>query len=173
MKSIHSWNDLERYGIIPLTGEACGLMYRILFDVTASGKKVLEKCFGTPNLNLPESWNRGSENDPHVGCIMLSHEMLQPLAVFALLESGCNEVFLVNDSIYGIESSDPPTAIDDVKRWSNVEHARRLAYSGTAGDRSIMVHVLILAIAVLLSPIAPRVTLLLLLGYVIEGTMRR
>jgi hypothetical protein len=44
-----------RDGIIPLTGEACGLMYRILFDVTASGKRVLEKCFGTPNLNLPES----------------------------------------------------------------------------------------------------------------------
>src|SRR3954469_23798003 len=117
MKPVHSWNDLERYGIIPLTGESCGLGYRLLCDVTAQGKNVLEKCLGTPNLNLPESWNRGSEQDPHVGCIMLAHEMLRPLAVFALLESGCKEVYLVKDSVYGIEASDPPTAIEDVKRW--------------------------------------------------------
>ena len=34
MKTITCWNDLTAYGISPLTGEACGLMYRILFDVT-------------------------------------------------------------------------------------------------------------------------------------------
>ena len=139
MKPVHSWNDLERYGIIPLTGEACGLSYRLLCDVTAQGKKVLEKCFGTPNLKLPESWNRGSEKDPHVGCIMLTHEMLQPLAVFALLESGCREVYLVKDSVYGMEETDAPTTIEDVKRWSKVDFARRLAYSGTAGDRNVHV----------------------------------
>jgi hypothetical protein len=109
-------------------------MYRILFDVTASGKRVLEKFFGTPNLNLPESWNRGSEQDPHVGCILLAYEMLQPLAVFALLEACCKEVYLVKDSVYGIEATDPPTAIEDVKRWSKVDCARRFAHSGTAGS---------------------------------------
>ena len=139
MKPVHCWNDLQPFGIIPLTGEACGLLYRILFDVTASGKRVLEKCFGTPNLNLPESWNRGGEKDPHVGCIMLTHEMLQPLAVFALLESGCREVYLVKDSVYGMEETDAPTTIEDVKRWSKVDYARRLAYSGTAGDRNVHV----------------------------------
>ena len=50
--------------------------------------------------------------------------------MFALLESGCKEVYLVKDSVYGIEASDPPTAIEDVKRWSNVDYHRRLAYSG-------------------------------------------
>jgi hypothetical protein len=137
MKAIHSWNDLAAYGIVPLTGEACGLGYRLLFDVTASGKKILEKCFGTPNLNLPEAWNRGGETDPHVGCIMLTHEVLQPIAVFALLESGCKEVHLVKGSVYGLEPSDPPTAIEDVKRWAKVDYARRLAYAGTAGDRNV------------------------------------
>src|SRR5262249_29351447 len=92
MKSVHCWNDLEPFGILLLTGEACGLGYRLLCDVTSSGKRVLERCFGTPNLNLPESWNRGSAENPHVGCIMLAHEMLRALAVFALLESGCKEV---------------------------------------------------------------------------------
>lgn len=139
MKSINSWNDLERYGIVPLTGEACGLSFRLLCDVTALGKKVLEKCFGIPSLNLPASWNRGSDSDPHVGCIMLTHEMLKPLAVFALLESGCKEVYLVKDSIHGMEATDPPDLIEQVKRWSDVEYARRFAYAGTAGDRNVHV----------------------------------
>ena len=139
MKAVHCWNDLERYGIVPLTGEACGLGYRLLCDLTAKGKLILEKCLGTPGLNLPESWNRGGEADPHVGCVMLAREMLQPLAVFALLESGCKEVHLIKDSVYGVEPTDPPTAIEDVRRWSKVEHSRRLAYAGTAGDRNVHV----------------------------------
>jgi hypothetical protein len=70
---------------------------------------------------------------------MLTREMLQPLAVFALLESGCKEVYLVKDSVHGMEVSDAPDLIDQVKRWSNVEYARRLAYGGTAGDRNVHV----------------------------------
>ena len=34
MKSINCWNDLEPFGLIVLTGEACGLSYRLLCDVT-------------------------------------------------------------------------------------------------------------------------------------------
>ena len=59
--------DLSHYGIVPLTGEACGLMYRILFDVTARGKKILEKAFDVSELRLRENWNRGTDDDPHVG----------------------------------------------------------------------------------------------------------
>jgi hypothetical protein len=73
--------------------------------------RAVEKCFGAPNLNLPESWNRGSKENPHIGCIMLAFEILRPLTVFALLESGCKEAYLVNESVYGIEPSDSPTAI--------------------------------------------------------------
>jgi hypothetical protein len=139
MKSINAWNDLEPFGIIPLTGEACGLMYRILFDVTAKGRNIVAKCFGIPDVNLPEPWNRGSQEDPHVGCIMLARELLQPLAAFALLEAGCKEVYLVKDSVHGMEETDAPDLIEDVKRWSGVDHARRLAYAGTAGDRNVHV----------------------------------
>jgi hypothetical protein len=70
---------------------------------------------------------------------MLAHEMLRPLAVFALLESGCREAYLVNDSVHGFEESDPPGLIEDVKRWAKVDYARRLAYAGTAGDRNVHV----------------------------------
>ena len=83
MKVISSWDHLRAFGIDALTGEACGLGFRILCDVTAKGKKVLEKCLGTPSLTLYESWNRGSQADPHVGCVMLVPELLLPLSVFA------------------------------------------------------------------------------------------
>src|SRR5688500_15596888 len=94
MQWIHSFHDLSRYGIDPLTGEACGLMFRILFDCTERGRTILAKCFGVPDLTLAEPWNRGSADDPHVGSIMLAQCMLQPIAVFALLESGCTECWL-------------------------------------------------------------------------------
>ena len=61
MKTIGSWNDLQPFGIEPLTGEACGLMYRILFDVTEAGGKIVGKCFGIPGMKFSEAWNRGTK----------------------------------------------------------------------------------------------------------------
>src|SRR3954447_6009363 len=102
MKTVASWGDMAPFGIIALTGEACGLVYRVLFDVTEKGRKVVGTCFGIPDLRLPEPWNRGPGEDPHVGCIMLSPEMRVPLSVFALLEGGCKEVYLMGDVVVGI-----------------------------------------------------------------------
>ena len=136
MKTIASWNDLQPFGIIPLTGEACGLMYRILFDVTERGKKILGKCFGIPDMKLGEAWNRGTVEEPHVGSIMLTQEMLIPLAVFALLESGCKEAYLMGGGVLGIEAGDPPDAAETMRKVYRVEYARRFSYGGTAGDRN-------------------------------------
>ena len=86
MKSIHSWDDLSAYGIVPLTGEACGLMYRILCDVTARGKKTLEKALAVTELRLQENWNRGTDDDLHVGSIMLARDVPSFIGVFALTE---------------------------------------------------------------------------------------
>jgi hypothetical protein len=110
MKTVSCWNDLRPFGIEPLTGEACGLMWRILFDVTERGRKVVGKCFGVPNIALAEPWNRGTAEEPHVGSIMLTQEALVPLAVFALLENGCPEVYLMGQVVVGIEPGDPPDA---------------------------------------------------------------
>ena len=137
MKTVASWGDMAPYGIIPLTGEACGLVYRILFDVTESGRKVVGACFGIPDIKLPESWNRGAADAPHVGCIMLSPEMLTPLAIFALLESGCKEVYLMGQVVVGFEESDPPDAPETMRRAYGVEYTRRFGYWGTASDRNV------------------------------------
>jgi hypothetical protein len=137
MKTIASWGDLEPYGIIPLTGESCGLGYRILFDVTEKGRRIIAKCLGVPDINLPESWNRGSADEPHVGSIMLPPEMLIPLAIFALLETGCTEVHRMGDVAVGFEDTDAADAAETMRRIYRVEYARRFAYRGTAGDRNV------------------------------------
>ena len=137
MKTIHSWDDLSQHGIVPLTGEACGLMYRILCDVTARGKKTLEKALGVNELKLHESWNCGADDNRHVGCIMLAREVLPFIGVFALLEDGCPEVWLTKgNGLIGIERTDPTEDVENFKRFHGADLVRRFAYSGTAGERN-------------------------------------
>ena len=137
MKSIHSWDDLSAHGIVPLTGEACGLMYRILCDVTARGKKTLEKALAVAELKLQDNWNRGTDADPHVGSVMLAREVLPFIGVFALLEDGCLEVWLTKgNGLVGIERTDGAEDVERFKRFHADDLVRRFAYAGTAGDRN-------------------------------------
>src|SRR5690242_10625750 len=109
MKTVSCWEDLRPFGISALTGEACGMMYRILFDVTDQGRRALAKCLGVPGLQLAGPWNRGDPADPHVGSVLLTGEMFTPLAIFALLEGGCDEVWLRKDGwLVGFEPVDSP-----------------------------------------------------------------
>ena len=139
MKSIRCWEDLSRYGIMPLTGEACGLSYRILCDVTAAGKRIIEKALDVAQLGLRENWNHGNTGRPAYRLrVMLAPDLLPFLGVFALLESGCREVWLLTKSrqVVGIEGDDEPDRADALKRYCGDELARRFAYAGTAGDRN-------------------------------------
>jgi len=67
MQKITCWDDLRPYGIAILTGEACGLSYRILCDVTERGKQTIQKALGITSLGLPDNWNHGDPNDPPIG----------------------------------------------------------------------------------------------------------
>ena len=140
MKTVSCFGDLTPFGIEPLTGEACGLSYRILCDVTEGGRTILAKALGIPKLALPSAWNRGSATDPHVGSVMLPFEMLVPIAVFALLESGCSEAWIVREGgVIGIEPGDSPEMIVANRQLIGERLARTLAYQGTAGDRNVHV----------------------------------
>jgi hypothetical protein len=137
MKKINCWDDLAPFGIEILTAEACGLSYRYLCDVTEKGRKVLSVAFGIPNFSLAEAWNRGTDAAPHVGSIMLSQCMLTPAGVFALLESGCTEVWLhKNGVLLGVEPGDRPADIAVWKDFSKDEVVRKFSYGGTAGSRN-------------------------------------
>ena len=137
MKTINSWGGLLPYGIDCLTGEACGLSYRLLCDVTRKGGQVLAKAFGVTDFCLKPAWNRGGEGEAeHIGSIMLAPECLTLVSVFALLESGCMEVLaLPRGGVVGIEASDERTLRDALVE----QHGpmRRYAYRGTAGDRNV------------------------------------
>ena len=138
MKTIACWNDLEKFGIVVLTGEACGLGYRLLFDLTQNGKKIVQKCFSLAEGFAGEAWNRGSRDDPHVGSVMLTQEMLVPIGVFALLETGCTEVWLYqNGGLLGVERDDSPELVERCRRLAPESLARKFAYRGTAGDRNV------------------------------------
>lgn len=137
MRTINCWNDLRPYGLDCLTGEACGLMYRILFDCTEDGRKIIGKWLGIPCIALEEPWNRGSPDDPHVGSIMLSGEAMLPIGIFALLETGCRKVLMYERLLVGLESGDDEE--DVARRFQGQKLLRSFAYRGTAGDRNIHV----------------------------------
>ena len=137
MKTIRCWDDLSQFGIVALTGEACGLSYRILCDVTAQGKKILEKAFGLPELRLAESWNPGAADDPHVGSVMLAPEVLNFVGVFALLENGCTEVLQSKAAdCTALSRMIRRIAWQDSRGYTRMVLGRRFAYAGTAGDRN-------------------------------------
>ena len=120
MKTVSSWDHLRIFGINVLTGESCSLMYRLLCDITEDGKRVIEKCLGC-ELKPPENWNSGA-----IGSIMLCPEMLIPIAVFALLEAGCREVWVTDCAAIGV---DPDDNEDDVEHMKRVHKpVRRFAY---------------------------------------------
>lgn len=114
MKVIRGWTDLREHGIVLLTGEACSLTYRVLFDLTEGGKRVVERCLSVTIESEP--WNSGEEHDPHVASVMLTRAMLEPLAVFALLETNCVEVRVYEDMIIGFKAGEHRPAAPDAKR---------------------------------------------------------
>ena len=132
MKTISCWDHLGPYGVLALTGEACSLGYRLLCDLTENGKRIVERCLSVHIES--ENWNHGSDAAPHIASIMLTHEMLMPLAVFALLESGCHEVWTTGGAAIGIEPGDPADQAERLKQVYKL--GRRFAYHGPFQDRN-------------------------------------
>jgi hypothetical protein len=142
MKTVSCWDHLSPWGIIMLTGEACSLSYRLLCDLTAQGKRTVERCLSVAISS--ESWNSGSRDDPHMASIMVTHEMLVPLAVFALLDAECRECWVIDGAVVGIEAAwrsackaGPPRHAIWAHPWSRITAGggggKWLLYSGFSG----------------------------------------
>ena len=133
MKTISSWRDLEEFGIVYLTGESCGISYRMLCDVTEDGLRILREMLGLSELKLNGPWNVSTRGKKHVGSIMLSNEMIAPIAVFALLDNGYAEVWLLDDrSVLGI----PAERLEAYEEHFNGNVLRKFKARGTAGLRN-------------------------------------
>jgi len=135
MHTIKRLRDLEKYGIISLTGESCRLGLRILCDLTAAGCKIVEECFGlTSSTSFASRWNHGTnDNDPHVASIMLPYDSWEHLGVFALLNvddvqeirvvSSPEGRLLAHREIIGFDSTDGDKLMTDMH-----EHWHRYNY---------------------------------------------
>jgi hypothetical protein len=131
LQTIRNWNDLEKFGIVPLTGEACGLSMRLLCDITARGKRILQTLFGLQDLavtlTLRPAWNgsvirlTGGEapEEKATHSVMLPADLLRTLAVFCLVDAGCEEIYLADG-----KPTCGMTALDFVEwRREHGEHA--------------------------------------------------
>ena len=79
-KVISNWQDLEQYGIMALTGEACTLSMRLLCDLTQEGANVVTRFLGGGlTFNEGFAWNsRG------VTSVMLPTNIYPELGAFCL-----------------------------------------------------------------------------------------
>lgn len=75
------WAYLREQGIIPLTGEACGLGMRQLCDVTEAGVALLDRFFGGVQLTSANC-NSGAARS-----IMLPRQTLAELVTFCMCEA--------------------------------------------------------------------------------------
>lgn len=122
MIQIRNMADLKKFGFDYLTGEADGHCYRGLVSVTERGLKTLQRALGLgrpPALDPP--WNSGPKGDPYVGSLLVSPMLAADLAVFALLDAGYAEVYMVERPYLSRESAPiPPPAEGEPprKRWS-------------------------------------------------------
>lgn len=81
-KRFNAWPALDDYGIELLTGEACGIGLRLLFDVSPEGAKILEEFLSIRFTDENNAWNhQGQEGWKS---IMLSRGVIDDLLVFIM-----------------------------------------------------------------------------------------
>ena len=101
MKTVSRLSDLEQFGIIPLTGEACPLGMRCLCDLTEQGVRLVCEYFSFNRAGLAENWN--SEG---VASIMLGYDDFWGLGATALILIGCHQVVKTSHGLFGFETDD-------------------------------------------------------------------
>lgn len=107
MKVISEIQDLREFGINYLTGEACALSMRGLYDLDDQGIEIVCEALSISREGLAGGWNSGGAS------IMLSADMVPTLGVFALRRH-CHTVFSARKQghygthtvIYGLEGPD-------------------------------------------------------------------
>jgi hypothetical protein len=136
MKAIGSWEDLKPYGIVPLTVEPDGLCYRIVCDITAKGKTIIERALGITDIQLAANWDYGTNEEPHIGSMLLIPEYLLVLSAYVLFEDGCHEVWLTkNSGVIGIQHGDSQQIIYAYEQLYQLDMVRRFTCLESDGYR--------------------------------------
>jgi hypothetical protein len=143
MKMItNSFEGLRRYGINPLTGEACAYGQRVLCDLTDYGKEIVFDLLGIPrDSRLPENWNSGAHHSMMIPRSLLEHD----LPIWCLFEAHrCSEVIVSHDGICG---RDPDDTDEEWERYYDTlvrfdKNPRRIRSKAGPRQGSRMVHAL-------------------------------
>lgn len=97
MYVISSLNDLERYGFHILTGEADGLGYRPLVDLTPRAVGILSDALGLDPAKQDILEKALCKNMNHskgaIASALIPYEMWLPLGIHALESTGCHTIF--------------------------------------------------------------------------------
>ncbi|MHA2312778.1 MAG: hypothetical protein ACXADF_14900 [Candidatus Thorarchaeota archaeon] len=80
MTTLNSESDLRNFGFIPLTGEACGMSMRRLYDLKPQAVRILE-AFLSIKVETGNNWN---SSEGQVASIMMPYAMVEPLSIFCL-----------------------------------------------------------------------------------------
>lgn len=113
MKTIRTLNELGPYGVRPRNTAACALGYRVVCDLTAKGRWLLATAFGLPaGAAASPEWYGLGPCPGEVGTALLPPEASTCLAIFALLDDGCREAWLLDDgTVRGVEPGDDPRSL--------------------------------------------------------------
>lgn len=85
---LNGWRDLERFGFIMLTSEACGTGQRLLIDLTREGLDNLN-IFLSCQIAPGNNWN---SSDGQIASVMLPYDFWRQLGIFLLLGEGYDRV---------------------------------------------------------------------------------
>lgn len=100
MATLHSFADLQRFGVGVLTGEACNYQLRLLCDLTAKGVDLLNDFLGVDSAAYGENWNSSVGGEPSIASVFLTRGMLRDLCIFALLHVDKADVVLEKNDVF-------------------------------------------------------------------------
>jgi hypothetical protein len=119
MKTLNRISDLEQYGLEYLTGEACALSHRLLFDMNADGATLMCEYFGLPCIEagsqtwrarppFASNWNTRVNGKPAVVSILLPRnpEFYRELFKFLLFREGYEIVTVWDGLVTGMSTAE-------------------------------------------------------------------
>ena len=110
---MQSTQDLERYGIMWLTGEADPYALRILCDLNEQGMQIIKEFLGLSDMSVFKNWN--SKNNA-TGSFMMPRSMYRDLLKFIIFHvEGCDCAYESYDGYQGYMQADIDRASDDFK----------------------------------------------------------
>lgn len=100
---------MQKYGVNPLTGEACAYGLRILCDLSQEGKELVTNWLGLREDGFLPNWNTYVGDKPSVASIMLTRSALHELCHWIIVHVEKLPVVVEgkDGTVMGLEEDNP------------------------------------------------------------------